>query len=111
SGTSQASVFKEDGKEYDMIIRVPDDKRVSVEDIKRLQVRNKYDKLMFLDALVEITETKSPSSISRYNRQRSVTVLAEPNRNAGVSLGEILTQVSKNTKEWLVEGANYRFAG
>ncbi|WP_120850575.1 efflux RND transporter permease subunit HefC [Helicobacter pylori] len=111
SGTSQASVFKEDGKEYDMIIRVPDDKRVSVEDIKRLQVRNKYDKLMFLDALVEIAETKSPSSISRYNRQRSVTVLAEPNRNAGVSLGEILTQVSKNTKEWLVEGANYRFTG
>ncbi|GAA7090750.1 efflux RND transporter permease subunit HefC [Helicobacter pylori] len=109
SGTSQASVFKEDGKEYDMIIRVPDDKRVSVEDIKRLQVRNKYDKLMFLDALVEITETKSPSSISRYNRQRSVTVLAQP--KAGISLGEILTQVSKNTKEWLVEGANYRFTG
>ncbi len=109
SGTSQASVFKEDGKEYDMIIRVPDNKRVSVEDIKRLQVRNKYDKLMFLDALVEITETKSPSSISRYNRQRSVTVLAQP--KAGISLGEILTQVSKNTKEWLVEGANYRFTG
>ncbi|CAK00128.1 efflux RND transporter permease subunit HefC [Helicobacter acinonychis] len=111
SGTSQASVFKEYGKEYDIIIRVPDDKRVSVEDIKRLQVRNKYDKLMFLDALVEITETKSPSSISRYNRQRSVTVLAQPNRSAGVSLGEILTQVSQNTKEWLVEGANYRFTG
>ncbi|WP_187908238.1 efflux RND transporter permease subunit HefC [Helicobacter pylori] len=109
SGTSQASVFKQDGKEYDMIIRVPDNKRVSVEDIKRLQVRNKYNKLMFLDALVEITETKSPSSISRYNRQRSVTVLAQP--KAGVSLGEILTQVSKNTKEWLVEGANYRFTG
>ncbi|MGL2405188.1 efflux RND transporter permease subunit HefC [Helicobacter pylori] len=109
SGTSQASVFKEDGKEYDMIIRVPDNKRVSVEDIKRLQVRNKYNKLMFLDALVEITETKSPSSISRYNRQRSVTVLAQP--KAGISLGEILTQVSKNTKEWLVEGANYRFTG
>ncbi len=109
SGTSQASVFKQDGKEYDMIIRVPDNKRVSVEDIKRLQVRNKYDKLMFLDALVEITETKSPSSISRYNRQRSVTVLAQP--KAGISLGEILTQVSKNTKEWLVEGANYRFTG
>ncbi len=109
SGTSQASVFKQDGKEYDMIIRVPDNKRISVEDIKRLQVRNKYDKLMFLDALVEITETKSPSSISRYNRQRSVTVLAQP--KAGISLGEILTQVSKNTKEWLVEGANYRFTG
>lgn len=62
---------------------------------------------MFLDALVEITETKSPSNISRYNRQRSVTVLAQP--KAGISLGEILTQVSKNTKEWLVEGANYRF--
>lgn len=59
---------------------------VSVEDIKRLQVRNKYDKLMFLDALVEITETKSPSSISRYNRQRSVTVLAQP--KAGISLGK-----------------------
>ncbi len=109
SGTSQASVFKQDGKEYDMIIRVPDNKRVSVEDIKRLQVRNKYNKLMFLDALVEITETKSPSSISRYNRQRSVTVLAQP--KAGISLGEVLTQVSNNTKEWLVEGANYRFAG
>lgn len=30
------SVFKEDGKEYDMVIRVFDDKRVFVEDIKCL---------------------------------------------------------------------------
>ncbi|AFI05276.1 efflux RND transporter permease subunit [Helicobacter cetorum] len=111
SGTSQASVFKQDGKEYDMVIRVPSNKRVSIEDIKRLQVRNKYDKLMFLDALVEIKETKSASNITRYNRERSVTVFAEPNKSAGVSLGEILKQVSKHSKEWLVEGANYSFTG
>lgn len=29
-------MFKEDGKEYDMVIRVFDDKRVFVEDIKCL---------------------------------------------------------------------------
>ncbi|AFI04358.1 efflux RND transporter permease subunit [Helicobacter cetorum] len=111
SGENQASYFKEDGKEYDIVIRVPDNKRISIEDVKRLQVRNKYDKLMFLDALVEVKETTSASNITRYNRERSITVFASPNKSMGISLGEVLKQVTKHSKEWLVEGANYSFTG
>lgn len=109
SGENRVSYFKEHGREYDIIIRVPSDKKMNINDIKRLQIKNKDNKLMFLDGLVEIVERKVPSNITRYNRQRSVTVLARP--AGGVSLGYLLTQVQKHAPEWLVKGATYTFAG
>ncbi|WP_104690983.1 efflux RND transporter permease subunit [Helicobacter heilmannii] len=109
SGENRVSYFKEEGKEYDIIIRVPSDKKMSMDDIKRLQIRNINGKLMFLDGLIEVIERKVPSNITRYNRQRSVTVLARPAK--GTSLGELLSQVQKHQGEWLAKGAAFRFTG
>ncbi|WP_104695877.1 efflux RND transporter permease subunit [Helicobacter salomonis] len=109
SGENRVSYFKENGREYDIIIRVPTDKKMDIDAIKRLQIRNKDGKLMFLDGLIEIVERKVPSNITRYNRQRSVTVLARPAE--GVDLGEILSQVQEHSGEWLAKGATYTFTG
>ncbi|BEG56882.1 Acriflavine resistance protein AcrB [Helicobacter sp. NHP21005] len=109
SGENRVSYFKEAGKEYDIIIRVPPDKKMSLDDIKRLQIKNKSGKLMFLDGLIEVVERKVASNITRYNRQRSVTVLARPAK--GASLGELLSQVEKHKDQWLAKGAAFRFTG
>ncbi|WP_104686810.1 efflux RND transporter permease subunit [Helicobacter felis] len=109
SGENRVSYFKEHGHEYDIIIRVPANKKTEIDAIKRLQIRNKSGKLMFLDGLIEITERKVASNITRYNRQRSITVLARPAE--GVNLSELLNQVQQHSQEWLAKGATYTFAG
>lgn len=111
SGEYPVGYYKERGKEYDITVRVPDGDRRVLEDIKRLQVKNAKGELMFLEGLVKIEETMTPSTITRFNRQRSMTVYASPNKNAGVSLGDIFKVVLDPNNKWLAEGASYKLQG
>ncbi len=113
SGSNQAAYFKENGKEYKITMRVPDSKRISLEDIKRIQVTNSEGKMMFIDGLIEIEESSSPSLINRYSRQRSVTVYAAPALDSGISLGDIvsITTSPDVLKTWLEPGASYALRG
>lgn len=111
SGENQAAYFKENGKEYYITIRVPNDKRVSINDLKTLQIKNKDGKLMFLDGLVDIKLELAPSNITRYDRQRSITVYAQPIKDSGISLNDLLQQTELHKSEWLAPGASYAFSG
>ncbi|PAF51648.1 efflux RND transporter permease subunit [Helicobacter sp. 13S00477-4] len=111
SGDNQAAYFKENGKEYYITVRVPDNKRISVDDIKRLQIKNKDGKLMFLDGLVDIKQDITPSNITRYDRQRSVTVYGDVTKGSGISLGDLLKMVTVHSSEWLTPGASIAFGG
>ena len=111
SGETQVAYYKEVGKEYKITLRVPDDKRISVDDIKKIQIKNKNGDMMFIDGLIEIEQTQSPSTINRYNRQRSVTIYANPDKSGGMALDQILRTIEENKSQWLVEGAGYTFSG
>lgn len=111
SGEGQIAYFREQGKEYDITIRVPDEKRISLNDIKRVQVRANDGSLIFIDGLVNIEQKTAPSSISRYNRQRSITLAAEPLPNSKLSLGEMINVVEENKASWLSPGAGYSLGG
>ena len=103
--------FKDRGKEYDITIRVPDNDRISLNDIKKLQVRNSKGELMFVEGLVEIEHTSAPSVISRFDRQRSVTVYAYPLKGSGISLGDMMSVTAQKQSEWLEPGATFRLQG
>ncbi|MGX3097520.1 efflux RND transporter permease subunit [Helicobacter sp. 23-1046] len=114
SGEYTVGYYKESGKEYDITVRVPDDSRKFLEDIKKLQVKNSNGELMFLEGLVKIHKTKTSSTITRFNRQRSITVYAT--NEESTSLGEVLSAVLEPDKDtgrpkWLEEGASYRLQG
>ena len=113
SGAAKAAYFKENGKEYKITMRVPNNQRISVEDIRKLQVKNASGKLMFLDSLVEIEPSEAPSVINRYSRQRSITVYAAPEKNSGLSLGDLVNFVlaPQNLSQWLETGADYALGG
>lgn len=113
SGSTQAAYFKENGKEYKITMRVPNNQRVSVEDIKKLQIKNASGQLMFLDGLIEIEESSAPSLISRYSRQRSVTVYAAPIQDSGISLQDMIQTTTNPTalSQWLEPGASYALSG
>lgn len=114
SGETQVAYYKENGKEYKITLRVPDERRASVNDIKRIQIPNKNGDMMFLEGLVEIEEGKTPTTINRYNRQRSIMLYAntatKPNGKK-YPLSEVLETIEKTKGEWLSQGATYSLSG
>ncbi len=51
--------------------------RVSIEDIKKIQLRSSTGELVYLDGLVNFTKSKALATINHYDRQRQVTVFAD----------------------------------
>ncbi|MWV62440.1 MMPL family transporter [Helicobacter saguini] len=114
SGETQVAYYKEAGKEYYITVRAPDDKRISLEDIKKVQVRSSAGNLIFIDGLVDIEDSFTSTNITRFNRQRSITVAVEPKEHSGLSVGEMVQLIEKNANEgakWLESGAGYRLMG
>ena len=111
SGEAAIGYYKERGKEYDITIRVPDTDRISINDIKKLQVKNGNGELMFVEGLVEIESTTAPSVITRLDRQRSLTVYAYPVKYSGISLGDMMKITAQKQGEWLESGATFRLQG
>ena len=55
--------------------------------------------------------TSGPSVISRFDRQRSVTVYAYPLKGSGISLGDMMSVTAQKQSEWLEPGATFRLQG
>lgn len=111
SGEITVSHYKEGGKEYDITLRVPDNQRVTIDDLKKLQIKNKDGDLMFLDGLVKIEQTASASSVARLDRQKNIVVYATPKPGSGLSLGEMLKATIQHKNQWLEEGVTYKTQG
>ncbi|MGX3011144.1 efflux RND transporter permease subunit [Helicobacter sp. 23-1044] len=110
SGESTISYYRENAKEYDILLRVPDDERKKLEDLRFLQIPNARGEMVFIDGLIEIKETSLPSSIKRYDRERSITIYGNINQNDN-NLNAILQEMSERKSEWLVDGTNYTLDG
>lgn len=111
SGEVAVAYYKEGGKEYNITVRVPDNQRVSVDDLKKIQVKNANGDLMFLDGLVDVISSASPSSISRLDRQKNITVYASVKAGSGLSLSEMMKATEMHKHEWLLEGTSYKTQG
>lgn len=111
SGEMAVSYYREGGKEYDITLRVPDSQRIAIEDFKKLQVKNRDGNLMFLDGLVNIEKSATPSTITRLDRQRNITVYAAPKGGSGLSLSDMLKATIEHQDEWLLEGVSFKTQG
>lgn len=110
SGESKISYYRENAKEYDIVLRVPDKDRKTLEDLKYLQIPNADGQMVFIDGLVDIKETSLPDSIKRYDRERSVTIYGNIDQKQS-NLNKILEEMKLKKNEWLVDGTNYTLDG
>ncbi len=102
------SYFEENGREFDITLRFEDKYRGSIEDIKKLQIRNDNGELVSLEGLIEFKENSSISSINRFDRERKVLV------SSGLyneSLDSIMKTIDEKIKSILPDGYNYRYTG
>ena len=102
------SHYQDDGKEYDITMRLDNKYLKSIDTIKKLMVRNNSGKLIPLDGLIKIVHIKKLSSINRYDRERKVMVTAGLD---GVSLDKEMSEITKILKSILPVGYSYHFAG
>ena len=108
SSDIEISHFEEGGKQYNITLRFDDKDRVSINDIKKIQLRAKNAELVYLSGLVKFTKTKSLASIYHFNRQRQVTVYSDL---FGLDLGGAVKYTKKGIDKLMPKGVSYRFTG
>ena len=82
--------LKDDGSEYDIVVRLNEEDRNSISDILDLSIPTPTGKVVKLSEVAEIGEYWAPPTIERKSRQRIVTVKVTPYE---VSLGELAQQI------------------
>ncbi len=108
SSDLEISYFEENGKQYNITLRLSDENRVSLEDIKKLQIRSKDGKLVYLDGLVTFTKSQTLGAVNHFDRQREVTVFADL---FGLDLGGAVAYTKSEIQNLLPKSVVYRFTG
>jgi len=102
------SYFEEKGQQFDITIRFEDRYRKSIEDMKKLQVRNLQGEFVSLDGLVTFEEKEGTASINRFDRERKVLVTGGL---FGNSLDNVVAIVDEKIEALLPAGYGYRYTG
>jgi HAE1 family hydrophobic/amphiphilic exporter-1 len=86
-----ASFLREEGDEFDMVVRYREDARSSISDIEAIQVINPRGERVTLGEVGEVLEYWNPPNIERKRRERVVTVTSVP---SGIALGDLATEIN-----------------
>lgn len=94
------SKFKEDGEEYDIIVRLEEKYRSSITEVENFLITDGYGQKVRLKELGKVKEYFSPPNIERKSKQRILKVSISP--AAGVALGQLAAgaqQIIDNLEE------------
>ncbi|MBV9080508.1 MAG: efflux RND transporter permease subunit, partial [Elusimicrobia bacterium] len=108
-GGLRVGKFSEGGHRYDIRVRFRPENRTGRADIDRIWVRNNRGQVVPLSDVVTVKEKQTLLSITRQNRSRAITLLA--NVTPGKSQADALAAVEKIGKEILPEGVRLVFSG
>jgi len=85
-----ASRFREEGDEYNIVVRFMEDYRNSITDLEEITIMTPMGNKIKIGELGDVKEYWSPPNIQRKRKERIVTVSAKP---SGVSLGELAVKI------------------
>jgi multidrug efflux pump subunit AcrB len=95
---SVATLFSDPktGNQYNILVRMKEDYRSNLEDIKKLTVLSPSGQMVPLGNLIEINMTKSPVQIDRRYQQRLVSITSNVE---GRDLGSVAEEIKKKIDE------------
>lgn len=88
--------FREDGDEYDVVVRFKEEYRNSISDIENIALQTNTGEMVRLGEIGEVKEYWAPPNIERKRRERIVTVSVTPYK---VSLGEMAGRIQKEIND------------
>ena len=109
-GSRIVTTFIDRGREYNVILQGRADERETTTDLTNLTVRSdRTGQVIPLSSIVKLTEVASPTTLSRFNRLRSVKVSA--NLADGYTMGEAVKWFETTVKKELPAGATLMWDG
>jgi multidrug efflux pump len=108
-GGRQVTQFKQDSRQYDVILQIEDAARLAPSDLGKVYVRSDSGGLVQLSNVVSQKETISPEEFPHFNRLRSITIKAR--LAAGKTIGDGVDFVNATIPGILPEGYNYAWDG
>ena len=107
---NEVSVFEnENGKEYELYMRLDDKFRSDINDILKTKIRSNEGFFVTLGDVATISCEQKPASISRFNRADEIKFLANTKNNA--PLNSVANEISKKLDEILPANFKYKFLG
>ena len=109
-GGITATTFVENGEEYDLFLKAPDDTILSAQDLAKLYVRSHTTgELIRLDNLVTTKEVGNAAQLRHYNRNRAITLSASLTND--YQLGDALDFLDKAVVDNLPSEAMVNYKG
>ena len=88
--------YKHEGKQYDVVVQMEDDKRRQPSDLTSIYVRGADGSLNQLSNLVTLSEAVGPKELNHFNKLRAAIISGEPAGNT--TLGQVLDHIDALVK-------------
>ena len=108
-GSAYVNDFNRFGRVYQVRVQAQPDYRAEVEDIRKLEVRNRAGKMVPLGTLATVRKTFGPQIINRYNMYPSASISGEP--APGFSTGEALNLMEQIAADVMPPQIGYEWTG
>ena len=105
----QVTRFKREGEQYDVIVQIRDEDRMTPDALNRIYVRAAGGAMVPLSNLVQIEETVAPKELNHFNQMRAATITA--NLAPGYSQGDGLAILEAAAEEVLPGTARLDYSG
>ena len=76
-GGRQVTRFKQEGEQYDVMVKIADIDRQNPDDLRRIYVRARDGAMIPLSNLITIKETVAPKELNHFNQLRAATITAQ----------------------------------
>ncbi len=96
-GGRQVTRFKQNGKQYDVVVQVADVDRSNPNDLTAIFVRGRAGDMVPLSNLVSVKEAVAPKELNHFNKLRSATITAT--LAPGYALGDALKFLQAEAKK------------
>ncbi len=108
-GGRQVTRFKQEGEQYDVVVKVADIDRRNPDDMRRIYVRGKDGAMIPLSNVITVKETVAPKELNHFNQLRAATITAQI--APGYSLSDALSFLAQAAAEALPATAHVEYAG
>jgi hydrophobic/amphiphilic exporter-1 (mainly G- bacteria), HAE1 family len=109
-GGRRAGVFRMDGEEVPITVRLRPEDRLSLQDLDNITVRTAEGSILPLSSLVSQEMGRGPTNINRVDGQRVTYISAE--LESGMPLGDAVTRIQNELADFpLPEGFSLYFGG
>ena len=108
-GGRQVTRFKQDGEQYDVVVKIADIDRQNPDDMRRIYVRGRDNSMAPLSNLITIKETVAPKELNHFDQLRAATITAQ--LAPGYTLSDGLNFLEQAAKEALPSAAHIEYAG